>query len=84
MTPLRKRMLEDMQLRNLSQSTIETYLELIQRFARYFKKSPQYLGAEEVRGYLLHDRRKESPQYGDPNPFRIALSVCLHLETKVV
>ena len=31
MTPLRKRMLEDMQLRNLSQSTIETYLELVER-----------------------------------------------------
>ena len=34
MTPLRRRMLEDMQLRNLSQSTIETYLELVKRFAR--------------------------------------------------
>lgn len=54
MTPLRKRMSEDMQLRNLSQSTIETYLELIERYARYFKKSPQDLGAEDVRGYLLH------------------------------
>jgi site-specific recombinase XerD len=47
-------MLEELQLRNLSQSTIETYLTLIERFARYFKKSPQQLGAEEVRGYLLH------------------------------
>jgi len=54
MTPLRRRMLEELQLRNLSQSTIETYLTLIERFARYFKKSPQQLGAEEVRGYLLH------------------------------
>jgi integrase/recombinase XerD len=54
MTPLRRRMLEDMQLRNLSQSTIDTYLELVERFARYFKKSPQQLGAENVRAYLLH------------------------------
>ncbi len=50
MTPLRKRMLEELQLRNLSQSTIETYVSLIERFARYYKKSPQQLGAEEVRG----------------------------------
>jgi integrase/recombinase XerD len=54
MTPLRRQMLEDMQLRNLSQSTIETYLELVERFARYFKTSPQQLGAENVRAYLLH------------------------------
>ena len=32
MTPSRKRMLEDLQLRNLSQSTIETYIALIERF----------------------------------------------------
>jgi integrase/recombinase XerD len=54
MTPLRRRMLEELQLRNLSQSTIETYLWLVERFARYFRKSPQQLGAEEVRSYLLH------------------------------
>jgi integrase/recombinase XerD len=54
MTPLRKRMLEELQLRNLSEATISTYLRLVARFAQYFGKSPEQLGPEHVRQYLLH------------------------------
>jgi integrase/recombinase XerD len=54
MTPLRKRMLEELQLRNLSEATISTYLRLVARFAQHFGKSPEQLGPEHVRQYLLH------------------------------
>jgi integrase/recombinase XerD len=54
MTPLRKRMLEDMQIRNLSPHTIDGYLRYVARFAQYFKVSPDRLGPEHVRTYLLH------------------------------
>lgn len=54
MTPLRKRMTAQLQLRNLSKTTEETYLKGVERFARYFRKSPEHLGPEEVREYLLH------------------------------
>jgi len=38
MTPLRQRMTEDMQLRNLSPDTQRSYLHQITQLARYFKK----------------------------------------------
>ena len=40
MTPLRQRMLEDMQVRNLSPQTQRAYLEHVSRFARHFDQSP--------------------------------------------
>ena len=54
MTPLRQRMLGELQLRNLSEATIRTYLRLVERFAKHFGKSPAQLGPDHVRGYLLH------------------------------
>ena len=54
MTPLRKRMMEELQLRNLSPVTADTYLRAVERFARYYNLSPEKLGAEKVREYLLH------------------------------
>jgi integrase/recombinase XerD len=54
MTPLRKRMTEELQLRNFSEVTIHTYVRVVQRFARHFRTSPEQLGAEQVRQYLLH------------------------------
>ena len=54
MTPLRRRMIDDMQLRNLSPRTIDAYAMRVGTFARYFRRSPQALGADDVRAYLLH------------------------------
>jgi site-specific recombinase XerD len=54
MTPLRQRMLEDMQLRNFSPNTREAYLRAVAQFALHYQKSPDQLGTEEVRAYLLH------------------------------
>jgi site-specific recombinase XerD len=54
MTDLRKRMLEDMQIRNLSLRTQETYIRHVSLFARYFWKSPSDLGPADIRAYQLH------------------------------
>src|SRR5688572_18326085 len=54
MTPLRKRMTEELQLRNLSATTVLTYVRSVERFAKYFRQSPEMLGAEHVRDYPLH------------------------------
>ena len=60
MTSLRQRMLEDMQVRQLSPCTQQTYVETVARFARYFGRSPARLGLEEIRAYqvyLTNERR---------------------------
>lgn len=44
MTSLRQRMLEDMQVRNLSPHTQRAYAENISKFARHFGRSPARLG----------------------------------------
>ena len=54
MTPLRKRFIEDLQLRNRSATTIKCYVGHLARFARHFGRSPEYLGPEETRQYQLH------------------------------
>jgi site-specific recombinase XerD len=54
MTPLRQRMLEDMQVRNLSPHTQRAYTDQVARFARYFHRSPDQLGPEEIRTYLVY------------------------------
>jgi len=54
MTPLRHRMSEDMQIRNLAPHTQRSYLQQISQFARHFGKSPDLLGPDDIRAYQLH------------------------------
>ena len=44
MTPLRQRMLEEMQIRNFSANTQESYLMQVSLYARHFRRSPEGLG----------------------------------------
>jgi integrase/recombinase XerD len=54
MTPLRRRMIDDMTLRNFTPATIKAYVRCVARFARHFHSSPELLGPEHIRAYLLH------------------------------
>jgi site-specific recombinase XerD len=47
-------MLEDMQVRRLSPFTQRTYVETVARFARYFDRSPERLGPEQIRAYQVY------------------------------
>jgi len=53
MTPLRKRMIEEMQLRGYAERTIEAYLHAVSQLARHYRRSPDRITEEEVRQYLL-------------------------------
>ena len=54
MTSLRQRMMEDMQVRNLSPLTQTCYVQQVSLFARHFSKSPEVLGPEEIRSYQVY------------------------------
>ena len=63
MTSLRRRMIEDMQVRNLSPHTLNSYVQQVSLFARHFSKSPEALGPEEIRSYQVYltNERKLAP-----------------------
>jgi integrase/recombinase XerD len=53
-SPLRRRMIEDMTIRNLSPAAQRSYLHAVEGYSRYFGRSPDRLGLEEVRAYQVH------------------------------
>ena len=63
MTRLRKTILEELERRNFSQSTTRTYIRAVEDFARYFHRSPDQLGPEQIREYqaYLFTKRKLAP-----------------------
>ena len=60
MTPLRKRFIEDMQLKGLAPTTQRSYVHYVVDYAKFYKLSPEHLDIEAIRQYvlhLLHERR---------------------------
>jgi site-specific recombinase XerD len=54
MSPLRRRMIEDMTVRNLSPATQRSYVHAVAKFSRFFGRSPARLSLEDVRAYQVH------------------------------
>ena len=54
LSPLRRRMIEDMTVRNLSPATRQSYLNPLLKFSRYFGRSPDHLGLEDVHAFQVH------------------------------
>jgi integrase/recombinase XerD len=53
-SPLRRRMIEDMTVRNLSPATQRSYIHAVSKFARHFGRSPDRLGLEDVRAFQVY------------------------------
>lgn len=53
MTPLRQRMIEDVQVRNLAPATQRNNVHYAE-FAKYFDHNPELLDSEAIHQYLLH------------------------------
>ena len=73
MTPLRRRMTEDLILHNLSPKTIRLYINWVADFAQYFHTSPEHLGPEHVRSYLLHLVQERQASWNVQKQARLAL-----------
>jgi integrase/recombinase XerD len=54
LSPLRRRMIEDMTVRNLSPATQRSYVSAVAKLSRYFGRSPDRLGLEDVRAFQVH------------------------------
>ena len=54
MTHLRKKMLEELERRNYSASTVRCYLGVVEDFAGYFQQAPDRLGPDQIRSYQAH------------------------------
>jgi integrase/recombinase XerD len=53
-TPLRQRMIEDMNLRGFTDHTQRGYIRIISAFAEFLGRSPETATPEDVRAYQLH------------------------------
>lgn len=67
MSLLRQRMLEDLQIRNYTLETRRIYINAVAAFARYFGKSPDLLGPEEVRRYQVHLAQEKKAAWSSLN-----------------
>lgn len=56
MTHLRKRMIEDLQLRGMSERTIGMYTRAVRQLAEHYHKSPDRISEEELRQYFLYNK----------------------------
>src|SRR2546421_4161518 len=64
MSPLRQRMLEDMQIRNYSPHTVDAYLRSVAQFAKHFHTSPDRLGPEHIRTYQQFLMAEQKASWG--------------------
>lgn len=87
MTTLRKRMIEDLTIRNYSPRTIKIYIDRVAKFARYFGTSPHRLTPEHIREYqryLVEDKKCSWSQLNQTVcALRFLYRVCLEQPTIV-
>ena len=63
MTHLRKMMLEELQRRNYAETTIRSYIRIVEDFSQRFHRPPDRLGPQQIREYQaeLFQKRKLAP-----------------------
>ena len=74
MSPLRRRMVEDMTIRNLSPATQQSYIHAVSKFSRHFGHSPDRLGLKTSDPSLEardgFKKRTTSPALSTPGSLR--------------
>ena len=49
MTPIRKRMIRELELRRKAPTTVSSYVKAVQELARYYRRSADRISTEEIR-----------------------------------
>lgn len=70
MTPLRQKMIEDMELRGLSERTRDSYVRVVRQLAEHYGKSPERISEGELRAYFLYLQREKQVS---PSTCRVTL-----------
>jgi len=73
MTPLRKRMIDDMVSAGLAPNTQAAYIRGVLGLAAHYHRSPDNLVEPEVRGYLLHLRDDRGVAQGTYRPYHAGI-----------
>ena len=73
MTPLRKRMIDDMVAAGLSANTQAAYIRAVRGLAAHYRRSPEELSEAEVRSYLLHLRDERGVAHGTFQPYHAGI-----------
>jgi integrase/recombinase XerD len=71
LTPLAKRMLQDLQLAGHAERTQESYLRQVRKFAQWLRKSPDVASENDLRRYLLFIK---NDQQWEANSLKVAYS----------
>ena len=58
MSPLRKRLIEDLQLAGYSERTVESYTSVVVRLSKHYGRSPAELSEEELRQFFIHLKKE--------------------------
>lgn len=67
MTPLRKKMIRELELQRKSPKTIEAYVCAVAQLASHYRRSPERLGLEEIREFLHYLIAKRNLAYSSCN-----------------
>jgi len=81
MGAIRDRMLAELELRGMSAATKRSYLTCCRVFVAYFMKSPERLGATEIKEFLLHLMRERRV---GPSAVRVYVSAIAFLYRAVL
>src|SRR5258708_18390175 len=80
-SPLRRRMLEDMAMRGLREETQRDYIRFVRSFAAFLSRSPETATAEDIRRFQVHQAESGVPPptlHGSAAPLRFFFSVALY------
>jgi len=59
MTPLRQKLIDEIQLRGFSPNTQDSYVRSVAGLAQFYHRPPDQIGDEEIKTYLLHRLQDE-------------------------